>query len=78
VQYAASPAPQQQQPAPEQPRNPEHKPQSTRAQHRAAPKPQTEHQSDAQQLPAFLLRPVPLPKTEKPVATPRKKVPVTA
>jgi len=80
VQFAATPTPQQQHAAPEQPRKTEHKPQNARAQHRAAPppKPDAEHQSDAQQLPAFLLRPVPLPKSEKPAAAPRKKVPVTA
>jgi hypothetical protein len=82
VQFASTPAPAPQQPqaAPEQPRKTEHKPQNARAQHRPAPapKPQAEHQSDAQQLPAFLLRPVPLPKSEKPAAPPRKKVPVTA
>jgi superfamily II DNA/RNA helicase len=48
----------------------------------AAPKPQAQPQSsarksDADQLPAFLLRPVPVPK-EKPAPAPRKKAPVTA
>jgi hypothetical protein len=44
----------------------------------SAPKPQAERTSDAHQLPAFLLRPVPLPKAEKAASAPRKKAPVTA
>jgi superfamily II DNA/RNA helicase len=83
VQFAASPAPEPQA-APEPHRKPEphkheQKPQRTARAHKPqASKPVAERQPDAAQLPAFLLRPVPLPKTEKPAATPRKKVPVTA
>jgi hypothetical protein len=77
VQYSAPPAPEPH--SPEPPHKPEDKPQHRAAQ---APKPQAnkpaERTPDAGQLPAFLLRPVPLPKTEKPAAAPRKKVPVTA
>jgi hypothetical protein len=75
------------QPAPE-PRTAEHKPVShaprrghappASAPKQSAPKAQGERTSDAHQLPAFLLRPVPLPKAEKPAAAPRKKAPVTA
>jgi superfamily II DNA/RNA helicase len=76
------PAPQQAQSAPVPAVKPEQKIQQQHRQ-RTAPKPQAsaeqpERKPDAQQLPAFLLRPVPLPKTEKPAAAPRRKVPVTA
>ena len=73
----------QQQPAPEHHHKAEHKPQPQQ-QPRAAKAPQAkqaERKPDALQLPAFLLRPVPMPKTEpkteKPVAA-RKPTPVTA
>jgi superfamily II DNA/RNA helicase len=76
----AAPQPQKPQPAAEPHRKPEQKPQQQpRAQH--TPKPQTkpdERKPDALQLPAFLLRPVPLPKSDKPAAPVRKKVPITA
>jgi superfamily II DNA/RNA helicase len=75
-------APQPQHSVAEPQHKPEHKspPQQRNAPH---PKPQpqsaAEHKPDALQLPAFLLRPVPLPpKSEKPVSPSRKKVPVTA
>jgi superfamily II DNA/RNA helicase len=69
-------------------RKAEHKPQHQHAptQHRQhvshaqkthAPTP-ADRTADAHQLPAFLLRPVPLPKTDKPAPAARKKVPVTA
>jgi superfamily II DNA/RNA helicase len=68
------------QPQHAQPHRPEQKPH--RQQHTSQSKPKAnvaeEGQPDALQLPAFLLRPVPLPKTEKPAASLRKKVPVTA
>ncbi|MFL6689822.1 MAG: DEAD/DEAH box helicase [Alphaproteobacteria bacterium] len=78
-QHAAS-QPQKQHQAPEPHRQPEQKPQQQpRAQH--TPKRQAkaeERKPDAMQLPAFLLRPVPLPKSDKPAAPVRKKVPITA
>ncbi len=71
-----------------EPRAAEHKPVSHEprrapapsgpAPEQSAPKPQAERTSDAHQLPAFLLRPVPLPKAETPVPAARKKAPVTA
>jgi superfamily II DNA/RNA helicase len=81
-QPAQHAAPQSQKPqhAPEPHRQPGQKQQQQpRAQH--APKPQAkaeERKPDALQLPAFLLRPVPLPKSDKPAAPVRKKVPITA
>jgi superfamily II DNA/RNA helicase len=76
----AAPQPQKPQHASEPHRNAEHKPQQQpRAQH--TPKPQAkaeERKPDALQLPAFLLRPVPLPKSDKPAAPVRKKLPITA
>src|SRR4051794_40877412 len=78
-QPAAS-QPKKQHQAPEPHRQPEQKQQQQpRAQH--TPKPQAkaeERKPDAMQLPAFLLRPVPLPKSDKPAAPVRKKVPITA
>jgi superfamily II DNA/RNA helicase len=64
----------------------EHKAAEPRRAHAAAkqhakpqqPKAESPRKSDADQLPAFLLRPVPLPKTEKPAPATRKKTPVTA
>ncbi|MBV8800704.1 MAG: DEAD/DEAH box helicase [Alphaproteobacteria bacterium] len=58
-----------------------YKPERKQHTHHGAPKAQSskaaEREPDALQLPAFLLRPVPLPK-EKPATAPRKKVPVSA
>jgi superfamily II DNA/RNA helicase len=76
-------------PAPE-PRAMEHKPVSHEPRRAHAPitttsqakpksaKAEPEQTADSHQLPAFLLRPVPLPKAEKPAAAPCKKAPVTA
>jgi superfamily II DNA/RNA helicase len=70
--------------APDTHRAAEHKPQHQQKQASHAPKAQAQSQKpadrtpDAHQLPAFLLRPVPLPKSDKPAPAVRKKVPVTA
>jgi hypothetical protein len=77
AQHAAS---QPQQHAPEPHRKAEHKPQQQQASHAAKVQPQkaADRTPDAHQLPAFLLRPVPLPKSDKPAPAVRKKVPITA
>ncbi len=68
--------------APETHREQKPQPLQNRAPH--APKVQAQPQKpadrtpDAHQLPAFLLRPVPLPKSDKTAPAVRKKVPVTA
>jgi superfamily II DNA/RNA helicase len=78
VQHAAS---QPQQPAPEPHRKAEHKAQPhqhTSHVAKAQPQKAADRTPDAHQLPAFLLRPVPLPKSDKPAPAVRKKVPITA
>ncbi|HSC19730.1 MAG TPA: DEAD/DEAH box helicase [Rhizomicrobium sp.] len=84
VQHAA-PQPHQAQPQHAESHHPQphrHEQKPRQQQHASHPKPKAhaaeERQPDALQLPAFLLRPVPLPKSEKPAASLRKKVPVTA
>jgi superfamily II DNA/RNA helicase len=68
--------------APEPHPKAEHKPRPQKPSASHAPKPQqskpADRTPDAHQLPAFLLRPVPLPKSDKPTSAVRKKVPVTA
>jgi len=78
AQHAAA---QPQQQATEPHRKSEHKPrQQQQASHAAKTQPQrpADRTPDAHQLPAFLLRPVPLPKSDKPAPAVRKKVPITA
>jgi superfamily II DNA/RNA helicase len=72
-----------------EPRKAEHKPHAPEQRSTHAPitttsqakpkstKPQAEPTVDSHQLPAFLLRPVPVPKSEKPPSASRKKTPVT-
>ncbi|HEX3945851.1 MAG TPA: DEAD/DEAH box helicase [Rhizomicrobium sp.] len=80
VQHAAS---QPQQHAPEPHRKSEQKQQQQQQQQtshvtKAQPQRPADRTPDAHQLPAFLLRPVPLPKSDKPAPAVRKKVPITA
>jgi superfamily II DNA/RNA helicase len=74
----SKPQAQQQQQQHQQSHKADRKPQP---QQHAAPKAEAkaaERKPDALQLPAFLLRPVPLPKSDKPAPAVRKKVSVTA
>ncbi|HEY4115196.1 MAG TPA: DEAD/DEAH box helicase [Rhizomicrobium sp.] len=68
--------------APPQPKQHDHRPAkqhrgNTPAKQAKASQPHAEKKPDAEQLPPFLLRPIPLPK-EKPAAAPRKKVKAAA